>query len=80
MIDGLELLLSQTYPDIVNLQQAVAKISWGHNIILFHKCDNEKQRLWYAKKAAENAWSRNAMLRQIELNLCERQGKALSNT
>ena len=38
---------AKTYADFSNLQQPVAKISWGHNIVLFHKCQDEKERFWY---------------------------------
>ncbi len=68
-----------TYPDFPNLQQPVAKISWGHNIALLHKCPDEKERLWYAQKALEHGWSRTVMVHQIELGLYERQGKAITN-
>lgn len=70
---------AKIYPDFSILQQPVAKISWGHNIVLFHKCKDEKERFWYAQKALENGWSRNVMVHQIELGLYERQGKAITN-
>ena len=31
-------------------QQPVAQIPWGHNITLLEKLENNKERLWYAKK------------------------------
>lgn len=70
---------AKTYSDLSILQQPVAKISWGHNIVLFHKCNDEKERFWYAKKAIANGWSRNVMVHQIELGLYNRQGKAVTN-
>ncbi|MEM6700060.1 MAG: PDDEXK nuclease domain-containing protein [Bacteroidota bacterium] len=70
---------AKDYADLPILQQPVAKIGWGHNIVLFHKCKNEKERFWYAQKALENGWSRDVMVHQIEWGLYERQGKAITN-
>lgn len=38
--------------------QLVAKLPWGHNIELISKIKDKEQRLWYARKAVENCWSR----------------------
>jgi predicted nuclease of restriction endonuclease-like (RecB) superfamily len=37
------------------------------------------RREWYARHAIEHGWSRNVLVHQIESNLYERQGKALTN-
>ncbi|MGL6167225.1 MAG: DUF1016 N-terminal domain-containing protein, partial [Fusobacteriaceae bacterium] len=55
----------------VIVQQLVAQLSWGHNIILLDKVESEK-REWYAKKTLENGWSRNVMVHQIETRLYDR--------
>ena len=64
---------AQIYPDIEFVQQAVAQIPWGHNIVLMDKLEDNDIRLWYAQKASENGWSRNVLVHQIETNLYERQ-------
>lgn len=64
---------AQIYPDIEFVQQAVAQIPWGHNIVLMDKLEDNEIRLWYAQKASENGWSRNVLVHQIETNLYERQ-------
>lgn len=61
------------YPDAEFVQQIVAQIPWGHNIVLLDKIDNITEREWYIKKTAENGWSRNVLVHQIESNLYARQ-------
>lgn len=68
-----------TYPKFSILQAALAKLTWYHNITLLQKCPDEKKRLWYAEKVIEYGWSRDVMVHQIELNLYEREGKAITN-
>lgn len=60
------------WPDREITQQLVAKLPWGHNIALLQKVPNDSERLWYAKKALENGWSRNILVLQIESNLKDR--------
>ena len=36
-----------------NLQQLVAKIPWGHNIMLMEKVKELSARLWYMQKTIE---------------------------
>ena len=55
------------------VQEALAQITWYHNITLMDKIHDIDKRLWYAKKIAENGWSRNVLVHQIESGLYERQ-------
>lgn len=57
----------------------VLTIPWGHNILLIHKVKDRATRLWYARQAAQNGWSRNILALQIDSALHERQGKAVTN-
>ena len=41
------------YPDIEFVQQVVAQIPWGHNIVLLDKVADMDERKWYIKKSAE---------------------------
>lgn len=61
------------------VQQAVAQIPWGHNLVLLSKLKTPEQRLWYAEKTIENGWSRNVLVHQIENQLMQRKGQAISN-
>lgn len=66
-------------PAITIVQQAVAQIPWGHNILIFSKSKDAIEALFYVQKTLENGWSRNILSLQIEANLFQRQGKAINN-
>jgi predicted nuclease of restriction endonuclease-like (RecB) superfamily len=68
-----------TWTDLAIVQQAVAQLPWGHNLVLLDKLNTQEARTWYAKKTIENNWSRNVLVMQIESKLIERQGKAVTN-
>ena len=44
---------AETYPDREFVQQVVAQIRWGHNIVLLDKVADMDERKWYIKKSAE---------------------------
>ncbi len=67
-------------PNAVQIwQQAVAKLPWGHNVILIQKVKDRPTRLWYAQQAFEYGWSRNVLSLQIQSRAHQRQGKAVTN-
>ena len=70
---------AEAWPDDSILQQAVAKLSWGHNVRLLDRVKMPEERLWYAQQTIQNGWSRNVLLMQIESGLYRRQGKAITN-
>ena len=70
---------TSAFPNRKIVQGWLAQISWYHNLALLDKLDNAEIRLWYAKKAIENGWSRDILVFQIEAQLYTREGKAISN-
>ena len=70
---------AEAWPDQEILQQLVAKLPWGHNVRLIEAVKNTDERIWYAKQAIANGWSRNVLVLHIEAHLYRRQGKALTN-
>lgn len=64
---------AETYPDEQFVQQVVAQIPWGQNIILLDKVKKDNTRRWYAEKTLENGWTRNVLVHQIESDLYTRQ-------
>ncbi len=68
-----------TFSDRKIVQQLVAQIPWGHNLLLINKLDSNDARLWYAQKTVDNGWSRAVLLHQVESKLHLRQGSALTN-
>ncbi|NJM00581.1 MAG: DUF1016 domain-containing protein [Synechococcaceae cyanobacterium SM2_3_2] len=61
------------------VQQVVGQIPWGHNVRLLDKLSDPQERLWYAQQTIEHGWSRAVLEHQIETQLYQRQGKAITN-
>ncbi len=64
---------ASVYTDDEFVQQVVAQIPWGHTVVLLDKFTDDTVRNWYILKTAENGWSRNVLIHQIESGLYERQ-------
>jgi predicted nuclease of restriction endonuclease-like (RecB) superfamily len=71
--------VAEAFADEAIVQQVVAQLPWGHNVILIDKLDALEPRLWYARQAIAHGWSRNVLVHQIEARLRERQGAAQTN-
>ncbi|MFY9641949.1 MAG: PDDEXK nuclease domain-containing protein [Rhodomicrobium sp.] len=67
------------YPNGDFVQQLAAQLPWGHNMVLLDQVKSGAEREWYMRQAIESGWSRNVLLHQIEGQLHQRQGKALTN-
>lgn len=70
---------TNAYPDEPIVQQLVAQIPWGHNVRILDGVKDYDQRLWYIQQTIENGWSRTILEYQIDSNLYQRQGKAITN-
>lgn len=70
---------AEAWADEQIVQQAVAQLPWGHNLVLITKLKKREERLAYAQKVLEHGWSRNVLLMQIETRLLEREGAAVTN-
>ena len=58
-----------------SVQQLVAQIPWGHNLLILDNFKEQDKALWYVRKTLENGWSRNVLALQIESRLYERQAE-----
>jgi predicted nuclease of restriction endonuclease-like (RecB) superfamily len=67
------------YPEEQFVQQLAAQIPWFHNCVLLDKVKNTKERIWYIQQAIGQGWSRNILVIQIESQLYQRQGQAVTN-
>ncbi len=61
------------------VQQAVAKLPWGHNVLLISKIKNFSARLWYMNMTIKEGWSRNVLQLMIDNQTYERGGQAITN-
>ncbi|MBN1165672.1 MAG: DUF1016 family protein [Methanospirillaceae archaeon] len=68
-----------TYPDPEFVQQVAAQLPWFHICLLITRIKNPNERLFYLNQAIEHGWSRSILTHQIDLNLYDRQGKAITN-
>lgn len=70
---------AEAWPDAEFVQAVLAQLPWYHQLALLDKLDNSEDRRWYAAKAIENNWSRNVLVMQIESQLLQRSGTAVTN-
>src|SRR5882762_8910460 len=70
---------AEAYPDQEFVQQVVAQLPWGHQVRILDSVKDAKRREWYIRQAVQGGWSRNVLVHQIETNLFDRQGHALTN-
>jgi len=67
------------YKDYKKMQQLVAQLPWGHNILLMEKIKDINIREIYANAIINNGWSRNILDFQISSNYHERIGNSVNN-
>jgi predicted nuclease of restriction endonuclease-like (RecB) superfamily len=70
---------AEAYPDAAFVQATLAQIPWYHHLALLEKVPDEATRLHYVAAAAQNGWSRDVMVHQIEAGHHRRQGQAITN-
>jgi len=75
-VDQLQNSINTTNPLV---QQLVAQIPWGHNILIFTKAKDTQEAQFYIQQTMENSWSRDALALQIKTDLYTRTGKAITN-
>lgn len=64
-------------PTIV--QELLARIPWGHNVLLMEKIKELPTRLWYARQVIDQGWSRDTLASMIKGQAHARQGAAVTN-
>lgn len=66
------------WPDREIVQRVAAQLPWRQNMVLLDRLDDSEVRLWYARHAMAQGWSRDILALQIENRAHERHGKAVS--
>lgn len=56
------------YHSSAKLRQAVAVLSWGHNLLLINKIKNDFQVEFYANESLAKRWSRDLLLNAIKMD------------
>lgn len=54
-------------------------VPWGHHILIMQRCKDLDKALFYIQQTVENNWSRSVLEWQMDSNLYDRYGKAISN-
>lgn len=67
------------WPEPAIVQQLVAQLPWGHNVVLLNRFNLPEDRIAYAEAAIDRGWSRNVLSMHIEARTLERTGRAISN-
>ena len=70
---------ADAYPEETFVQQVAGQMPWFHNCVLIDRVKDAVKREWYILQTIEHGWSRNVLMLQIESNLYDRQGKAITN-
>jgi len=53
-------------------RQLVAKIPWGHNLLILNKLTGPAARLYYLRATAQFGWTHSVLLNQIKAGAYER--------
>ena len=61
------------------VQVPLAQISWYHHISLLPKVKDDAERAYYITETAQNGWSRDVMLLQIDNGYIHAKGHAINN-
>jgi len=64
---------TKEYPEIEFVQQVVAQLPWGQNIVLIDKVADLQERKWYMQQIISGGWSRARLLNNLENKTYQRQ-------
>ena len=67
------------HDDLTKVQQLVAQLPWGQNVILLDRVKDLRARLWYVQQTITHGWSRSVLALQIGSRAYEQRGKAVHN-
>jgi len=62
------------YKDSENLQQLVAEIPWGQNLVIMSRIKDIREKEFYIRATIQFGWSRDVLVHQIEAQV-HKQGK-----
>lgn len=55
------------------------QIPWWHNVVIVSKAESLPEALFYVRETLEFGWSRSVLVHQIESQLWQRKGNAITN-
>lgn len=57
----------------------LVQIPWGHNLVIISKCKEINEAIFYLNNTLSYGISRSVLMHQIETDLYQREGKAITN-
>lgn len=70
---------AELYADFEFVQQVAAQLPWFHIVTIMNSISDKVERQFYMQKTIEHGWSRSILEIQIDKDLYNRQGKAITN-
>ncbi|WBQ05330.1 DUF1016 N-terminal domain-containing protein [Kribbella sp. CA-293567] len=64
---------AEAWPHEAYARGPLARLPWHHHLVLLQKLDDLNLRLWYAKRAVEDGWTRATLTANIAGNLHRRR-------
>lgn len=70
---------SQQLVGLLEMPEEFGLIPWGHHIQIVSKCKTFEEALFYINKVVNEGWSRSFLEHQVDSNLFESEGSAITN-
>jgi predicted nuclease of restriction endonuclease-like (RecB) superfamily len=70
---------AQDCPEVQIGQQSAAQLPWFHIVTILTKIPDANTREWYAIQTAQHGWARDTLTANINSQLHQRQGAAITN-
>ena len=64
---------------LLEMPETLGLVPWGHHIQIISKCKSFNEAFFYINKIATEGWSRSFLEHQLDSNLYENQGSAITN-
>lgn len=65
--------------DQLGMPEIFGQVPWGQHIDIVSNCNSTDEALFYIRKVVENGWSRPVLNANIDANLFQNQGSAITN-
>ncbi len=70
---------SQRVVDQLGMPEIFGQVPWGQHIDIISNCNSIDEAFFYIRKVVENGWSRPVLNANIDANLFQNQGSAITN-
>lgn len=72
-------MIRQQVVDELGIPADFGLVPWGHHIEIFTRCKSVNEALFYIEETINNSWSRASLSAEIDNNLYDKQGRAVTN-